>query len=99
MQFENLQFSKHTRFSVENVVDYHVKGTFDPNAVCDTEYYGYRETTFDLTGVSNKVQSIGYELWLPETDKEYLDDFSKHFDNNLTLIVQNAIDDKQGELQ
>ncbi len=96
MELYDLKFSKYTRFSVSDVDDYNIKGTFDPNAACDTEFFGYRETTFNIICVESKVQDVGYELWLPEPE-ESVSEFVKYFDNNLTLIVQNEIDRLNGE--
>lgn len=92
MNLYNLKFSEDIRFSVENIVDYHIKGSFDPRAECDTEFYGYRETTFDVIGVYVKDNGI----WV--SCKDAIEHFEKEFDSRATLIVQDAIDDKQGEL-
>lgn len=98
MELLGLKFSKNVRFDVEVISDYKIEGTFNPNAACDTEYYGYRETDFKLTNVESLVDRVGYELWLPDT-QEVVDDFYEYFYHKLTLIIQNAIDDKQGEAQ
>lgn len=95
MELYNLKFSDNTRFNVEDVEDYCIKGTFDPKAVCDTEFYGYRETTFKVTCVES-LSRIDQKWW-PSCD-ESLKEFSHYYDDQITLIVQNAIDDKQGDL-
>ena len=97
MNLEKLKFSDNIRFSVEDVVDYNIIGTFDPNAVCDTEFFGYRETTFNVVSVESRVSNLSYELWLPDTE-DTVKEFKNYYYDRLTLIVQNAIDDKQGEL-
>lgn len=96
MNLENLKFSDNIRFSVEDVVDYNIVGTFDPEAVCDTEFFGYRETNFNVVSVESR-HSEGSKLWLPDSE-DTVTEFKNYFDDRLTLIVQNAIDDKQGEL-
>jgi hypothetical protein len=78
---------------VVDVEDYHVKGSFDPAASCDTEFFGYRETTFKVESAEGK-DAIGY--WpLDESELEY---FLKHNDDKLTLIVQDAIDKQNGDV-
>ena len=94
MNLYNLEFSKNIRFDVEDVEDYHIVGTFDPNAACDTEFFGYRETTFNVVNVETYHWNLG--RWWPD-DEETTKEFIKHFDDRITLIVQDAID-KQGEM-
>lgn len=92
MEFSNLVFSEYTRFNVIDVEDYHVKGTFDHDAACDTEYFGYRETTFKVESAEGKDR-IGY--WpFNEDELEY---FIRKNDSRITLIVQDAIDKQNGE--
>lgn len=95
MELYNLKFSHDVRFDLEDIEDYNIKGTFDPNASCDTEFFGYRETTFNISNVEFFDQEL--KVWWsysPET----IDEFKIYYDDKLTLIVQDAIDDKQGEL-
>lgn len=92
MELYNLKFSEYTRFNVNDVEDYHVKGSFNPNAVCDTEFYGYRETTFNVHSAEGK-DSIGY--W--PFDEDELRYFKEKNDDAITLIVQNEIDKQKGE--
>lgn len=90
MEFYGLTFSEYTTFDVINVEDYHVEGSFDPAAVSDFEFYGYRETTFKVVSAQGKDR-IGY--WpFGEDELEY---FIENNNDAITLIVQNAIDDKQ----
>lgn len=96
MEFYNLKFSRNIRFSVEDVEDYNIKGTFDPNSSCDTEFYGYRETTFKVTTVESKDVFAGFEMWLPDSE-QIVSDFTELFDDKITLIVQDAIDKQNGE--
>ena len=93
MEFYELTFSKYTRFNVIDVEDYHVKGSFDPQASCDTEFYGHRETTFTVQSAEGK-DSIGW--W--EFDKDELEYFVEKNGSAITLIVQDAIDKQNGEL-
>lgn len=90
---DNIVFSQHTRFSVENVSDYHVKGSFDPNASCDTEFFGYRETSFDITTVEGTDSTL---KWWPFNEVE-LDYFKKTYEDKIVLLVQDAIDKANGE--
>jgi len=92
LEFSNLVFSEYTRFNVSDVEDYNVKGTFDPNAACDTEYFGYRETTFRVSSAEGK-DSIG---WWPMSEEE-IHFLLRHNEDKITLIVQNEIDKQNGE--
>lgn len=92
MELNDLKFSEYTRFSVSDIEDYHVKGTFNPNAVCDTEFYGYRETTFNIHSAEGK-DGIGWS----NLDEDELRYFVSKNDSALTLIVQNEIDRINGE--
>lgn len=94
MNLYNLKFSEDIRFSVENIVDYNIKGSFDPRAECDTEFYGYRETTFEVSSVQIRLKD---DLWVEDVDM-LKNEFLAYYDDKLSLIVQDAIDDKQGEL-
>lgn len=96
MELYNLEFSKNIRFSVEDIFDYNIEGTFDPEAVCDTEFYGYRETSFNVISVESRYEE-GSNIWLPDSEDTVME-FKSYFDDRITLIVQNAIDDKQGDL-
>ena len=93
MNLYNLKFGDDIRFDVEDVEDYNINGTFNPNAACDTEFFGYRETTFKVT----QIESFYGGKWWPEHEV-VIEQFMKYFDDRMTLIVQDAIDDKQGEL-
>ena len=93
MELYDLKFSEHTRFNVSDVEDYNVKGSFDPNAVCDTEFFGYRETTFSVSSAEGK-DSRGWWFALYEDEVRWLVD---HNEDQLTLIVQNEIDRLNGE--
>lgn len=88
LSFSDLEYLPRIRFDVANVDDYNIVGTFDPNASCDTEYFGYRETTFDVVAVhflkSDGTWRLGFE--------HERESFIKHCDSRATLIVQNKID-------
>lgn len=92
MEFSNLVFSEYTKFNVTDIEDYHVKGTFDSNAACDTEFYGYRETAFCVSSAKGK-DSIGW--W--SFDEDELEYFIENNGSKITLIVQDAIDKQNGE--
>lgn len=95
MELHNLKFSDNTRFSVTDIEDYNVKGSFDPSAESDIEFFGYRETTFKVSCVESFYRTDN--RWWPMTE-EMAKEFATYYDDQITLIVQNAIDDKQGEL-
>lgn len=93
MQLHGLPFSDKVRVNICDIEDYFVKGSFSPNAACDIEYYGCRETNFTVESAEVKT-STG---WWPMLDDE-VRELARYNDSALTLLVQNAIDDKQGEL-
>lgn len=93
MQLYGLEFSPTIRLNVVDIEDYNIKSTFRHDAVCDTEYYGYRETTYHVESAEVKTNSG----WWPLLDDE-VRQLVQQNDSNVTLLVQNAIDDKQGEL-
>lgn len=93
MQLFELPYREDIRLNIVDIVDYNVVGTFSPNSACDTEYYGYRETTFVVQSAEVKT-STG---WWPMHDTE-VRHIAENNDSELTLLVQNAIDDKQGEI-
>lgn len=95
MELHNLTWLPFTRFSVSDIEDYNINGSFDPNAASDIEFYGYRETTFNVTCVESFYRTDNQ--WWPMSDDEQKE-FLTGYDDQITLIVQNAIDDKQGEL-
>lgn len=88
MQLYDLKLSEHTRFTVEVIDDYNVKGSFDPNAASDVEFFGYRETQWDLLSADGK-DSVG---WWPMTGEE-LSCLMKRYEDKMTTIIQDAIDD------
>jgi hypothetical protein len=94
LELYNLKFSDNIRFSVTDIEDYNIKGSFDPNAASDIEFYGYRETTFTVSSVEIR---LNYNLWVEDVT-QLKEEFLTAHDDQITLIVQNAIDDKQGEL-
>lgn len=93
MQLYHLPFNENVRLNITEIDDYNIKGTFRSDAACDTEYYGYRETTYRVESAEVKT-STG---WWPMLEDE-VRELARHNDSALTLLVQNAIDDKQGEL-
>lgn len=95
MELYNLKFSDNTRLNVIDIDDYNVKGSFDPAASSDIEFFGFRETTFKVSCVESVYRTDN--RWWPMTD-EMAEEFAHYYDDEITLIVQNAIDDKQGEL-
>ena len=92
MELHGLTFSEYTRFDVTEVEDYSIEGSFDPRASCDTEFYGYRETNFNVSSAQGK-DSIGW--WVFDADElQYFVD--QHW-SKITLIVQDEIDKRLGE--
>lgn len=94
MELYNLAWSPNIRFSVTDIEDYNIKGSFDPNAASDIEFFGYRETTFTVSSVQVLLRD---DLWVDD-ENTLKEEFLTYYDDQITLIVQNAIDDKQGEL-
>lgn len=93
MQLYELSYREDIRLNIVDIEDYNVVGTFKHDSVCDTEYYGYRETTFVVQSAEVKT-STG---WWPMHEDE-VRHIAVSDDSVLTLLVQNAIDDKQGEI-
>jgi hypothetical protein len=93
LELYRLKFSEIARFDVEDVDDYNINGTFNPNASSDVEFYGFRETTFKVTSVENRTIT---GKWVPFNDDE-VKFFANYYDDTLTLIVQDAIDKQNGE--
>lgn len=88
MELYDLTFSANKKFNVEDVEDYNIVGSFDPNAASDIEFYGYRETTFKVTSV---LVQIVEGLWVEDLF-ESAHNFALDNNDQLTLIVQNYID-------
>jgi hypothetical protein len=84
---ENIIFSRYTKFDVNVIEDYNIKGTFDPNAACDIEYYGYRDTDFVVTRAVG-VDAVG-EYEMTEEEIQSFVDNNRHA---ILLLVQCAID-------
>lgn len=74
--------------TIENVDDYHIKGTYDPNAACDIEFFGYRETSFDIVAGSFTHDGITIQL-----DEQQLDYYRKDCNDSITYIVQGYLDE------
>lgn len=94
MELYGLTFSEYTKFDVTDVEDYNINGSFNPNAVSDIEFYGYRETTFRVS--SAKTKNSRGEWWPVHEDE--LRYFAEKNDDAITLIVQDAIDKQLGEI-
>lgn len=92
MELYDLKLSEHTRFSVEVTDDYNVKGSFDPNAASDLEFFGYRETHWNIISAVGK-DSLG---WWPMLDAEVEIMVNRHEDK-ITLIVQDALDELEAD--
>lgn len=88
LSFSDLEYLPTIKFDVANVDDYNIVGTFHPDAACDTEYFGYRETTFDVVRLFYKNS---YGEWI-ERQKEEVEYFANLCDSRITYIVQNKID-------
>lgn len=62
---------KGVKLNVRVTDDFTVKGSFDPNAACPEEYFGYRETEFE---VLSGLAADGYPMDINDID-EFMDDF------------------------
>lgn len=74
---------------VDNVDDYHVKGTYDPTASCDIEFFGHRETSFDIVEGWWLLNDSKIKL-----DEEQLDYYRNNCDNQITYFVQEYLDER-----
>ncbi len=83
---------KGIRYNVTVTNDYHIKGSFDPDAPSDLDYYGYRDTELEVTSVSVMWHTGDKAyMWVPMLD----DEVDAHVESNIdkiTLLVQDAID-------
>lgn len=86
-----LKYSDTTTLGITEIDDYHVKGTFDPSAESDIEFYGFRETTFKIEYGYRKVNFVN-GMW--PIDEEELDYYRNHCDTEITLMVQDYLDEK-----
>lgn len=91
MELYDLKYSENIRLNIVDIDDYHIKGSFNPNAESDIEFYGYRETTYVVQSGEAKTTTGWWPLL--EDEVRYI---AENNDSDLTLLVQNAIDDKQG---
>lgn len=84
---EGIWFSKYTRFDVNVIEDYHVKGTFAPDAPSDIDYFGYRDTDFYVVKAFG-VDAVGeYEM-----NEHEIEQFVKNNEHAILLKVQDTID-------
>lgn len=90
MESIKLKYSDVTTLLIEDIEDYNVKGTFDPQAASDIEFYGYRETTFKI--VDGSRNSIFGGSW--PIHEEELDYYRNHCDDEITLMVQDYLDEQ-----
>lgn len=88
MNLYGLQLTENVRFDVEDVDDYIVEGSFDPNAACDIDYFGCRETSFVITSFEEKNSSGHWWLSHNQTHK-YLE---YKYEDLIVQIVQKEID-------
>lgn len=81
-------------FDVEDVEDYDIKGSFDPDSPSDIDYYGYRETTFTVTNIfiPKLLDDCSVLVPLPQDEVGY---YSENYDREFTLVVQKALDEKE----
>ena len=88
---EDIVFSRYTRFSVNVIDDFNIKGSFNPDAACDIEYFGFRDTDFVVTSAVG-IDAVGeYDM-----TQEEIQQFVDNNYNALLLLVQDKID-KLGE--
>lgn len=88
-----IQYSKSFKLTIDNIDDYNIGGTFSPDAACDTEFFGFRETIFTIE--SGTCEHNGIISELSEGELNY---FRTEVIDEVERLVQYAIDDKQGEL-
>lgn len=88
MESIELKYSDTTTLGIEDIEDYNIKGSFDPKAESDIEFYGFRETLFSI--------AYGYRIsgdasW--PIDEEELDYYRNHCDDEVTLLLQDYLDE------
>lgn len=85
-------------FTVKVEDDYHVKGSFDPDAACDLDYYGYRETELTYLTVHERFEVSGEIMWGAVLDGETQDSLINRYSNQIELEVQYLLDKQKGDL-
>lgn len=88
-----IQFSDTIRILVEVFDDYKVEGSFDPNAASDLDYYGYRDTQFDVVDVFELTDVVGYLA----IHRDLLPDFLREHEGLIVLAVQDHLDEANAE--
>lgn len=83
-----IRFLKHYTVYVEVTEDYHVKGSFDPNAACDIDYFGVRDTEFEVIEVIDHRRNRA-KLPMHEEERNY---WVEQNYNRLLLAVQDELD-------
>lgn len=85
----DLKLSKYTTFSVLVLDDYNIEGSFDPDAASDIDYYGYRETCWEI------IEAQGHDSLGSWVMNQYeLNTLMKIHEGAMTLIIQNKLDEK-----
>ena len=79
---------------VEVTEDYKVVGSFDPNAPSDLDYFGYRDTEFEVKAVVAKENNAAQ---LP-MDEEWGLIWADERIDSITLKVQDALDEMEGNV-
>lgn len=69
--------------TIDLIDDYTIKGSFNPNASCDLEYYGYRETDYTV------ISATYLDVELTEEEYSVLVNYERGL---VTLAIQNEID-------
>lgn len=73
-----------------NVIhDYHVKGSFSPDAPSDLDYYGYRETEFEVVKIIASADDGATAILSEESAEQYVDKFV----DVIELCIQDTLDD------
>jgi hypothetical protein len=86
-----LKYSDTTTLGIEDIEDYNIKGTFDPNAESDIEFYGFRETTFTI---AYGYRTDGFDDYKWPIHEEELDYYRNHCDTEVTLLLQDYLDER-----
>lgn len=80
------------RYHVTVISDYHIEGSFDPEAPSDLDYYGYRDTEIEVERVEELYHMNGKpQMWIALLDYESEPHIESNIDK-ITLLVQDAID-------
>lgn len=83
--------------------DFEVKGSYDPFEVSDWDYYGYRETDWEILSgeieiTSRTIHDPTERVFMSELSQAEIDHLIKWNYDKMTPLVQKEIDKLKGEI-